>query len=322
MSAEFDLIQFIHHQLPTQRRDVVLGIGDDGAVLRTDGQRQLVAVTDTLVSGVHFFADDDPADIGWKSLAVNLSDIAAMGATPAWALLNLSLPDGDANFVNGFARGFAELARLHSVDLVGGDTTRGALCISVTVLGWVEPPALSRRGARSGDLIAVSGALGDAALACHRRYQGRKVASELSQRLLRPQPRLALGQAVRGQCRAAIDLSDGLLADINHLLEETDLGAAIELARLPTTSALNHEADHQEEIWRAQLSGGDDYELCILIPPQQQASIMNLAEQLGQPLHIVGEITDRPGLRVYKPDGTEWSGKETGYEHFKTAPAR
>ena len=215
--AEFDLIARIRARAAT-RGDVILGIGDDAALLQPPAGMQLVVAMDTLNSGVHFPPETAAADIGWKALAVNLSDLAAMGAQPAWCTLSLSLPDADAGFVDGFVDGFLELAERHGVALVGGDTTRGPLSVCVTVHGFVEPgTALRRAGARAGDEIWISGTVGDAAAALAQWRAGRGADAALRSRLDRPIPRVALGRALRGIASSCIDVSDGLAADLGHI---------------------------------------------------------------------------------------------------------
>ncbi|GAB4200981.1 MAG: thiamine-phosphate kinase [Wenzhouxiangellaceae bacterium] len=312
---EFDLIERIRQRCPAQRGDTLLGIGDDAALLASRPRSQLVAATDTLVSGVHFLADDDPADTGWKALAVNLSDLAAMGAEPAWALLNLTLPHADSDFVDQLIEGFAELAAQHQVDLVGGDTTRGPLSITVTALGWCGDGALNRDRARAGDLIAVSGTIGDAGYA----YTRPDAADpQLRRRLCRPQPRLSLGRALRGIAHAAIDISDGVLADLDHLLRPCRFGAELDLAQLPTSAALAAQLADEEQRWQLQLSAGDDYELLFTVPADCQEPVMQAAKDSATPVTIIGRVTESPEVRLLRPDGSLMSLKERGYVHFTT----
>ena len=230
---EFELISRIRERVAS-RDDVVLGIGDDAALLLPPAGMQLVVAMDTLNEGVHFPAGTAPSAIGWKALAVNLSDLAAMGATPAWCTLSLSLPEPDAGFIDGFLDGFLQLAQRHDVALVGGDTTRGPLSVCVTVHGFVEPgQALRRDGARVGDEVWVSGTLGDAAAALAQWRGGDAMDASLRERLDRPTPRLALGRALRGIATACIDVSDGLLADLAHVCKASGVGAEVDAAALP-----------------------------------------------------------------------------------------
>ena len=260
--SEFDIISEYFKQLTPQRPEVVLGIGDDCALVELPQGKQLAVTTDTLNVGIHFPERTDADDIGYKSLAVNLSDLAAMGAEPAWASLNLSLPASDTDWLRGFSQGFAELAREYNVQLIGGDTTRGPLSITVQLMGWVEPhQCLRRDAARPGDLIYVSGTLGDAALGIKALLgEAKDVPEHCIQRLLRPRPRVELGQALSSCSRCAIDISDGLIADLGHILERSQCGARIELERIPLSPAFSgfYGADIP---WTDVLSFGDDYEL-------------------------------------------------------------
>lgn len=280
--SEFGLIARLTARAGT-RSDVALGIGDDAALLEVPAGEQLVACCDALNEGVHFLAGTEPADIGWKSLAVNLSDLAAMGARPAWALLSLSLPRADAGFVDGFMRGFSALADAAGIALVGGDTTSGPLSISVTALGFAPRGlALTRGGARPGDSVFVSGTLGDASAALERIRAGRAMegaqARALAQRMRRPTPRLALGQALRGVASAAIDISDGLLADLGHIARASGVGIELDADALPASAALRALFDRAERL-RCQATGGDDYELVFTVPAERLEALRALAPQ-------------------------------------------
>ncbi len=321
-AGEFDLIARLRRATRVARADVVLGIGDDGAVLRVPRGRDVVVVMDTLVDGVHFPRDTDPAAIGWKALAVNLSDLAAMGAEPAWATLALTLPTRDAAWLAAFARGYARLARRHRVALVGGDTTRGPLTVTLQAHGFVPPRrALTRDGARVGDSILVSGSLGDAAAGLAI-AQGRLVnvgardAAVLRARLDLPTPRVALGLALRGIASAAIDVSDGFAQDLGHVLAASGVGAEISLASLPASAALRRAVPEVERRLRWQLSGGDDYELCFTASPRQRARLAALARHLRLPLTEVGVITRARGLRLRDDEGQLRKVDVRGYDHF------
>jgi thiamine-monophosphate kinase len=246
-----------------RRGDVRVGIGDDAAVLRVPPFHDVLVSMDTLLAGVHFPLTTESSDLGWKSLAVNLSDLAAMGAKPAWALLALTLPRPDADFVRRFMRGFEALARRYKVALVGGDTTSGPLSVTITVLGFVPPRrSLRRSGAREGDDVYVSGTVGDAAagLRAARRGKAMRAATRaaLRARLDRPEPRVELGLALRGIASAAIDISDGLAADLSHVLRASGVGARLEVARLPASGALLEGVRRDRARGELQLSGGDD----------------------------------------------------------------
>ena len=316
MPGEFDLIGRIRARAGT-RPDVTLGIGDDAALLRVPRDHELAVSTDTLIAGVHFPDDTAPADIGWKALAVNLSDLAAMAAQPAWALLALTLPSADGEWLDGFLDGFEELARQHDVALVGGDTSRGPLSITITVHGFVpEGAALRRSGARAGDDIWVTGTLGDAAGALAQWRRGGPRSAKLRYRLDRPTPRVAAGLALRGLASAAIDLSDGLAADLGHLVDASKVGAQIDLGRLPTSRILvDHFADEQER-WRRQLTGGDDYELCFSAPPANALAIEQALAACDTSAMVIGCIIAERGLVLTTPEGRLFDPGAFGYDHF------
>jgi thiamine-monophosphate kinase len=317
---EFELIREYFVRQPVRRGDVVLGIGDDAAVLDVPSGRQLVVSTDLLVSGVHFPAGTDARAVGHKALAVNLSDLAAMGAEPAWFTLNLSLPEPDAAWLEGFCHGLFELACRHDVALIGGDTTRGPLTIGVQIMGFVEPgQALTRAGARAGDEIYVTGTLGDAALGL-RLLQGEiKLPEEFHAavltRLERPAPRVGAGRHLRGLATSCIDVSDGLAADLGHILEASGVGARLELARLPLSLA--YDPAFAQVGWEAALAGGDDYELCFTVPPARVDDLHRAAALFGVPCTRVGVIESEPGLRIVDPNGAAYVPKLTGFDHFR-----
>ena len=315
VTAEFDLIESIRARAGS-RPDVILGIGDDAAVLQVPAGKQLVVAMDTLNAGVHFPEETAAADIGWKSLAVNLSDLAAMGAQPTWCTLSLSLPKAEQGWLDAFLDGFLELAVRHNVALVGGDTTRGPLSICVTVHGFVDPGrALRRDGAKPGDDIWVSGTLGDAAGALAQWRGNSRIDPALKTRLDRPTPRIDLGLALAGVAHSCIDVSDGLMADLGHVCGRSDVAAEIDTADLPVSDALR--TAFQEESMRAlQASGGDDYELCFTAPPDARAAIENLARQAETPVIRVGRIVAGKGVRALLGDGRAWAPAGDGYAHF------
>jgi thiamine-monophosphate kinase len=273
-----------------------------------------------LLEGRHFSPQDSPAGLGHKSLAVNLSDLAAMGATPRWATLAIALPEENDAWLTAFARGFFRMADMHGIELVGGDTTRGALTISITVMGEVPPgEALRRDGARAGDDVWVSGTIGSAALALAYR-QGRLFmeqidAAKVLPALYLPTPRVELGIALRGIATSAIDLSDGLLGDLGHILERSHVGAALEFATLPTlpvAQAYLHEAVARDCV----LAGGDDYELCFTAPADRREAVAAAAKAAGVAATRIGRITAEPGLTVIGSDGQPMPFEHTGYDHF------
>lgn len=303
---EFDLIRHFFRR-PGKGAGVVLGPGDDAALLAPAAGQQLVMTMDTLVGGRHFPDDLPPADIGWRSLAVNLSDLAAMGATPRWCLLSLSLPEADESWLKAFSEGFFALADQARVALVGGDMTRGPLSITVQATGEVPVgKALLRSGARPGDRICIGGVPGEAAagLAC---WQSGERDGSLVQRLARPEPQLALGIKLRGFASACTDVSDGLLADLAHILEESGVpGAIIETDRLPVSPALVHWGNDETRL-QACLAGGDDYLLLFTLPP-----IFNLPRGCYE----IGRITAEPELRVVDAEGKPVRVSSRGWKHF------
>ncbi|VAW78114.1 Thiamine-monophosphate kinase, partial [hydrothermal vent metagenome] len=276
--SEFDIIERYFQRSQPMRDDVLLGIGDDAALLRVPAGKQLVVAVDTLVAGRHFPKQTSAADIGHKALAVNLSDLAAMGATPAWATLALTLPTADTAWLQAFSSGFFQLADEYAITLIGGDTTRGPLSITVQVHGFVEPGrALQRSTARPGDAVYVSGTLGEAACALQKILADEMPEAALLQRLNRPQPRVALGQSLAGLASAAIDISDGLLADLGRLLTASSCGATLWPDRLPCSSALQHLPAGQAR--DCQFNGGDDYELCFTLPEDKRKALAAVQAQ-------------------------------------------
>ena len=322
--AEFDLIARIKARAG-QRGDVALGIGDDAALLLPPAGHQLVATCDSLNAGVHFAVDAAAADIGWKALAVNLSDLAAMGARPAWVLLALTMPQADAAFIDGFLDGFCELAELEDVALVGGDTTHGPLSVTVTALGLVPSgAALTRAGAQVGDIVCVSGTLGDAAAALHFLQQQGEADSAAVQvlrvRMQRPTPRLALGMALRHRAHAGIDLSDGLLADLGHLARASAVGIELEADALPCSTALAAMFDPTERL-RFQATGGDDYELAFSLPAEQLDAVRAVLGESGVPLHRIGRVVAGEGVTLRDAQGESIMFEQQGWEHFSEGGA-
>jgi thiamine-monophosphate kinase len=314
--SEFDLIRDYFSALGTPRKDVVLGVGDDCALLRVPEDAELAVSIDALVAGVHFLPDADPDSVGHKALAVGLSDLAAMGAEPAWATLALSIPQAEREWLEAFRAGFGRLAEQYGVQLVGGDTTRGPLTVSVQVHGLVpRGMAVRRAGAWPGDLVWVTGTLGDAGLALRRLLAGEPVTGFLRDRLDRPTPRVEAGSGLRGIASAMIDLSDGLLADLGHILAASGVGAEIALTDLPlspeTTVAIAQEAD-----WGLPLASGDDYELCFSAPPDRSGAVAAIADRLGLRFTPIGVINNGLGLRCVLANGVEWRCDRSGYDHF------
>jgi thiamine-monophosphate kinase len=319
--GEFSLIDryFTH-----RTRHTLLGVGDDAALIRLRRGHVLAISVDMLVEGTHFFRGADPQALGHKTLAVNLSDLAAMGATPRWATLALSLPNADARWLAAFTRGFMRLAREHGVDLIGGDTTRGPLNLCVQIMGEVPAKkSLRRDGARAGDDVWVSGTLGDAALAVAARNKKIRLSephrAAASRRLDRPVPRVALGIALRGIAHSAIDVSDGLLADLGHLCERSALAAMVEWEALPRSALLrSYAADPVTP--SALLAGGDDYELCFTAPVSRRSAVLRVGARARVPVTRIGRMVRPPagaiGVVVIDGDGLPLRIAQRGFDHF------
>ena len=327
--AEFDLID-LSGARAALRDGVLLGIGDDAAVLQVPAGHELVVTADTLNAGVHFPADTAPADIGWKALAVNLSDLAAMGARPAWCTLSLSLPADDPGWLDAFLDGFLTLADAHAIALVGGDTTRGPLSIAVTAMGLVEAGAALRRdGACVGDDVWVTGTLGDAAAAllldghlpspvdgAEVPTAGPDVATVLRTRLARPTPRVGAGRGLAGLAHACVDVSDGLLADLGHVCRRSGVGAEVEIAQLPASPALLAAFSATGLRAALQAGGGDDYELCFTAPAHLRGAVLQVLMQAGVEGTRIGRIVTGSGVHALSADGAPWQPPRRGYVHF------
>jgi thiamine-monophosphate kinase len=320
--SEFEIIRrYFTHPAP----GAVLGVGDDAAIVRARRGAELVVSTDMLVAGRHFVHDADPTLLGHKALAVNLSDMAAMGATPRWVTLSIALPRVDERWLAAFTRGFMRLARRHGVDLIGGDTTRGPLNISVQIIGEVPAgQALRRDKARAGDDIWVSGTLGDAALALAattgRLVPARRERARLQKRLNAPTPRIALGKALRGVARSAIDVSDGLIADLGHICERSRVAAVVEFDHVPASAVLKRHLA-RPGVRAALLAGGDDYELVFTAPRARRGAISRLSRRLRLKLSRIGRITRQrrgraPLVNVLDAGGRGLVVAQTGYRHF------
>lgn len=310
--GEFDIIAR-YFTRRSARTDVLLGVGDDAAVLESPVNRRVVTAMDTIVEGVHFPAATSAADIGYRALAVNLSDIAAMGAQPSWMTLSLSLPQADETWLGGFASGLFELADRFDVALLGGDTVRGPLVITVQIGGWVEPDRwLTRAGARPGDGLFVTGVVGEAAAGLatiQQSIDGGEAGAFLRRRFLRPEPRVELGRRLRTQASAAMDISDGLLTDAEKLCAASQCGACIDVDALPASSAMRALFDESTCI-RQQLAGGDDYELLFTASMNAAASFVGNAE-----VTRIGTITEARGVRCER-NGRAFQIERTGYDHF------
>lgn len=323
MPGEFGLIaKYFSRPTPA----TVLGPGDDCALIAPSPGKQLAVTTDMLVAGTHFLPDTDPARLGWKALAVNLSDLAAMGAKPRWVTLAGALPTVDEAWIAKFAEGFFACAAEYGVDVIGGDTTKGTLNVCITAIGEIEPgQALRRDGAKAGDQIWVSGRPGLASLGLAQ-LQGRIELPEPWPRLCiaaleKPRPRVALGQALIGVANAAIDISDGLLADLGHICERSGCAAIVKLVQLPhLPKGESYNADLRRMALECQLSGGDDYELVFTAPFEQHLAIGQIAAKLELPLWCIGEIAaataEAGSVTVLDPDDKPVEFPRTGYDHF------
>lgn len=321
MASEFDIIRRYFKRPVT---NAVLGAGDDAALISVPAGAELAISTDTLVSGRHFFADADPYRLGYKSLAVNLSDMAAMGAKPRWALLALTLPEELVNqntaWLAEFSQGFFTLADRYHVELIGGDTTAGPLNIGIQIIGEVAAgKALRRSGAQPGDDIWVSGKLGDAALALrHELQQITLEPEEIAQclpSLLTPVARVELGQRLIGLAHSAIDISDGLVADLGHILAASEKAACINMTDIPCSAVLRKYWQQTTAI-DCLLAGGDDYELCFTAAKTKRREIEKLSVELTLPLARIGEIYSGAGLTVKDAQGNAMTLDSKGYDHF------
>lgn len=319
--GEFDLIRRYFTRPPGHAPHVVLGVGDDCALLQPTPGMQWAVSSDMLVEGRHFFAGTDAARLGHKALAVNLSDLAACGARPAGFTLALALPQADEAWLDAFSRGLLQLADLHGCPLVGGDTTRGPLNICITVFGEVPPgQALLRSGARPGDDIYVSGTLGDARLALEA-FRGtvslpQEVLEAARARLETPAPRVALGLALRGVASAAIDISDGLAGDLGHVLQQSRVGATLDADLLPALMAAPASAVPREQRLECVLAGGDDYELLFTAAPAQAGMVAAAAAGAGVPVTRIGRIEPEPGLRLVDAGGRPVARRYASFDHF------
>jgi len=321
--SEFDIIRHYFAGHRSSRDDVMVGIGDDAALLQVPPGRVLAVCMDTLVAGVHFPLETTAAGIGHKALAVNLSDLAAMGAEPAWATLALTVPDNDATWLASFSDAFFALADRYAVQLVGGDTTRGPLAVTVQAHGFVTPgKALRRQGARPGERIYVTGTLGDAGLALRMTDPGD---SWLRTRLDFPEPRIEAGLVLRDYASAAIDISDGLLADLGHLLEGDRLGASLRIDALPRSEAFLEamqvlDPDRRGVYYELPLSAGDDYELCFTVAEKYCGEMEARLAGIPGGCRWIGVVEAAPGIRCYRDDGSPYRPSVIGYQHFSSTP--
>ncbi len=308
--GEFSLIRDHFSNRPHYHPETRLGIGDDAALLQLPEGHQLVVSIDTMVEGVHFLRRTDPAALGHKLMAVNLSDLAAMGAEPRWATLALTLPENDPEWLQQFSRGLFTLADRYKVDLVGGDTTRGPLTLTLQIHGIVpEGKVITRSGAQPGDLIGVTGSLGTAGYALQKLQQG-EAAEGIRHCLEKPTPQIEVGLQLRGHATAMVDLSDGLLADLGHITQRSGVGAQLNLSAIPIDPALSY-LDRAQQLEFA-LTAGDDYQLCFIFPEQLKARVEEQLRKVGCEWSVVGKIREGSGILWDE----EWQPATEGFQHF------
>jgi len=319
--GEFELITRYFDRVTSSRRDVEKGIGDDCALLSVPENKSLAISTDTLVAGIHFLADIDPADLGYKALAVNLSDLAAMGADPAWLTLALTLPDTDESWLARFSNSLFDLLDYYDMQLIGGDTTRGPLSMTLGIHGLMpKGRALKRSGARPGDWIYVTGTLGDSAaglalLLGQENIDDSSAREALVKRHLRPVPRILQGQALRDLATSAIDISDGLISDLQHVLKASGCGARLNLDALPLSEAMRQHFTPEKSLAWA-LSGGEDYELCFTVPEINRGALDVALGYLGVPFTCVGQMAPQSEGLVLLQNEKVVEFNHKGFDHF------
>ncbi|MGI1943504.1 thiamine-phosphate kinase [Shewanella glacialipiscicola] len=316
---EFQLIECYFSNRGPTRRDVKLGIGDDCALVQPAENKSIAISCDTLVENVHFFPDMPPAALGYKALAVNLSDLAAMGAEPAWMTLALTLPEVDETWLSGFSEGLFEAADYYGIALIGGDTTRGPRAINITVHGQVpQGKALTRHGAKAGDWIYVTGTLGDSALGLDIIRGAQQASAEnkafLVNRHYCPTPRVLAGQALRSLASSAIDLSDGLISDISHILKAAAVGAIVDVNCIPLSQAMRETVSEEQALGYA-LTGGEDYELLFTVPESQKGALETTLNHTGTKFVRVGQICAGSKLKL-QLNGEPFTPPYYGFEHF------
>lgn len=318
MPSEFDIIEQYFSRNNSDNQSVHLGIGDDAAITSIPAGMEQVIAIDTLVEGIHFNKDTSAYNVAWKALAVNLSDLAAMGATPCWFTLALTLPEVSEPWLVDFSNGLFALADQYKISLIGGDTTKGPLTVSIQVAGHIpQGKALLRSGAKPGDHIYVTGNIGDgrAGLAVQQSGVVDSDDAYLLQRLQQPTARIAFGQSLVGMANACIDVSDGLLADLSHILVASGAGASIELDKMPISDACKNKCELLQLSHLALAQGGDDYELCFTIPEKKLSMLDCNCDELGIKVTQIGIIEPETGLRCYE-NNTLLDITHTGYQHF------
>ena len=322
MTSEFSLIDKFFKSTSIRRADVGIGIGDDAAVTTVPAGMQLVTAVDTLVNDVHFPADTSAFSVGHKSLAVNLSDLAAMGAEPAWATLALTMPEADESWIEEFANGFFQLAEKYNVQLIGGDTTQGPLTVTVQVMGLIpEGKTITRGGAKPGDIVYVSGTLGDAAAALYMRNNPLQVSpvdmQDLKDKLNLPEPRVELGMKLRDVATSAIDVSDGLVADLGHVLDASGAGVSLRQQQLPLSSPVSSLIDRvgEDKVLQWVLQGGDDYELCFTAAEERRQDVLTIADEISVLVTEIGVIDSQKQIQLLNKNVCIEITRN-GYQHF------
>lgn len=322
--SEFEIINRYFASRAVADEHIILGIGDDAAIVSMPADQQLVVSIDTLISGVHFPVPTSAADIAWKALAVNLSDLAAMGAKPAWFTLALSLPEVKHNWLAAFSESLADISSAYRIPLIGGDTTRGPLSITIQVAGQVKTGrALLRSGAKVGDQIFLSGSIGDAALGLHLLQQQSDSLAEtdylsrdLIRRLNRPEPRIELGQALSGIASACIDISDGLFADLSHILKASAVGARLQQAQIPLSEAAQQFLTDNPSLRSSIYNRGDDYELCFCVAAEKCGQLEAIAKEQYCSLSHIGEIISGDDLQLFDTQNNRLDYDHDSYDHF------
>ncbi|HKJ17174.1 MAG TPA: thiamine-phosphate kinase [Xanthomonadales bacterium] len=310
---EFSLIELLTKTIGAQT-GAMEGVGDDAAILPIPINHQLVVSTDTLVEGVHFNFGQAPETVGYKAMAASISDLAAMGASPAWFFLALTLPSMKPEWVEKFASGVGEVAQKAPIKLVGGDVTSGPMNMTLTVCGLVEPgKALLRSGAKPGDIVGISGPVGLAGRALSDQRRGVKPAPACISALYRPELRLGFGQALVGLASSCIDISDGLLADVSHISAASNVGIQLDLETLPCPPELSDLPD--DDRWDLQLGSGDDYELCFTAAPERWRDIEKAATKNGVKPAQIGKVIQGSGCQSIRPDGSVFNPGRSGYVH-------
>jgi thiamine-monophosphate kinase len=319
-SSEFELINKYFQHITHEDPSVKCGIGDDAAIVKIPQGMELVLSMDTLLEDTHFPAETDPYDVGYKALAINLSDMAAMGAEPKWVLLSLSLPDNDEAWLEKFASGFLELAKGHYVSLIGGDMSRGPLSITLQIQGLVPTgTAVKRDGAQAGNLIYVTGSLGDAGVGLDIIQGKLSIANEYEASFLnslnRPEVSVEAGLRLREIASSAIDISDGLIADLGHILDASHVGAEIEVEKIPLSEAMQ-ECTDKTTAWNYALTSGDDYKLCFTASAEKHDLILHAFKEINIPVSCIGKITAETGLQLKIPEGVIFKPSGKSYQHF------